>query len=204
MKITLFPAVFATAIGLVVTPVSAEPVDCLELAMAVKSEIKAQPAEFLEIIERQVATNEDCSCEIVKAAIQAMDADEETVARIVEVAATTAPEKMRLIAQCAMAVAPDSLAGVQAVLAKLDPNRGEGTVSAKGGLEKAPIAPPAVVPNPLDFPVGGTPPVIGPPPGGPPPFPPGLPPGEPPVVIPPVTDLGGCCQYYPKMVSYSL
>lgn len=188
MKV-FFPAVIAALIGLAATPLTAEPADCLQIALTVKQEIKATPAEFLEIVEKQVAANEDCACEIVKAAIQATDADEETVARIVEVAATTAPEKMRLIAQCAMAVAPDALAGVQAVLAKIDPNRGEGTVSAKGGLEKAPIAPPPVVPNPLDFPVGSTPPVIVPP-GGPPLLPPGLPPGEPPIITDPVTDVG--------------
>jgi hypothetical protein len=195
MKNAFVPAVFA-AIGMAAAPLSAEPVDCLELAIAVKNDIKAQPAEFLEVVEKQVAANEGCACEIVKAAIQAMDADEETVARIVEVAATTAPSKMSLVAQCAMAVAPDSLAAVQAVLAKIDPNRGGETVSDKGGLEKAPIAPPPVVPNPLDFPVGGTPPVIGPPEGGPPPLPPGLPPGEPPIIVPPVTNAGMSYYYY--------
>ena len=69
---------------------------------------------------------------------------------------------------------------VQAVMAKLDPNRGEGSVSGaksgaksgKGGLEKAPIAAAPEMPNPLD-------PIF--------PFPPGLPPGEPPVITPPVT-----------------
>lgn len=197
MKVSI-SVVIAALVGLAATPLSAEPADCLQVALVVKSEIKAAPAKFLEIVEKQVAANEDCACEVVKAAIQATDADEETVARIVEVAATTAPEKMRLIAQCAMAVAPDALAGVQAVLAKIDPNSGEGTVGTKGGLEKGPIAPPPVVPNPLDFPVGGTPPVVGPPPGGPPALPPNLPPGEPPIVVPPVTDLG--MTYYHMMM----
>jgi len=194
---TSFPAVIAAILGLAATPLSAEPADCLQVALTVKQEIKAAPAKFLEIVEKQVAANEDCACEIVKAAIQATDADEESVARIVEVAATTAPEKMRLIAQCAMAVAPDALAGVQAVLAKIDPNSGEGTVSAKGGLEKAPIAPPPVVPNPLDFPIGSTPPMIVP--GGTPP--PGLPGGDPgdPGVTDPVTNLG--MSFYPMMTT---
>ncbi len=57
-------------------------------------------------------------------------------------------------------------------------------------MEKAPIAAAPAVPNPLDFPVGTVPPVIGPPTGGPPPLPPGLPPSEPPMIVtPPVTDV---------------
>lgn len=189
MKPTLNLAMVAAGLGVASLPLAAEPVDCLKLGIAVQHEIKARPAKLLEIVEAQVAANPDCACEIVKAAITAVEAEATQVAAIVEVAATTAPEKMRIIAQCAVAVAPDALAKVQAVLARLDPNSGEGAPSAKGGMEKAPIAAaPATSPNPLDFPVGSTPPVIGPPTGGPPLLPPGLPPTEPPIVTPPVTD----------------
>jgi hypothetical protein len=195
MKFPLFP-MFAAALGLVASPIQADPANCLDIALSVKHEVKASPSDVLEIVEKQIGANEDCACEIVKAAIQAIDADERMVAQIVEVAATTAPEKMRLIAQCAIAVAPDCLAGVQAVMAKIDPNRGEGTSSPKGGLEKAPIAPPPVVPNPLDFPMGDSPVII---PHGVPPLPPGLPPTQPPIVVPPVTDIG-LQLYYPILL----
>ena len=191
MKTTLNLAMAAALIGLSSATMAAEPADCLKLAVSVKNEIKAQPAKVLEIVENQVAANEDCACEVVKAAIQASEADGSQVAGIVEVAATAAPAKMRLIAQCAVAVAPDSLAKVQKVLAKLDPNRGEGTTTdAKGGMDKQPI-PSAPTPNPLDFPVGQGAQIaplmsIGSSAGGG--LVPGLPPTQPPVVTPPVTD----------------
>lgn len=189
MKQTLNLALVVAGLGVATLPLTAEPVDCLKIGVAVQLEIKAHPDKLLEIVEAQVAASQDCACEIVKAAITASEAGPSQVATIVEVAATAAPEKMRIIAQCAVAVAPDSLAKVQAVLARLDPNRGEGEASAKGGMEKAPIAAAPAVPNPLDFPVGTVPPVIGPPTGGPPPLPPGLPPSEQPIVTPPVTDV---------------
>ena len=50
---------------------------------------------------------------------------------VVEAAINAAPEQMRLITQCAIATAPDALAEVQAVLARLDPNSGESGASDK-------------------------------------------------------------------------
>jgi hypothetical protein len=60
------------------------------------------------------------------------------VGQIVSAAIEAAPEKMRIIAQCAIAVAPDALPEVQAVIAKLDPQAGDGypVVGAKGGTAK--------------------------------------------------------------------
>jgi len=134
--------------------------DCLALAARVKAAVTAEPAKVLQIVAAEVAANESCACEVVKSAILASQADVALVASIVETAATTAPDQMRLVSQCAMAVAPDSLAAVQAVLTKLDPSAGEGASGAKGGkggMEKGPIQEVAAVPNPLDFP--GFPPV---------------------------------------------
>lgn len=131
--------------------------DCLAVAAQVKKAIAAEPAKVLQIVATEVAANESCACEIVKSAILASQADATMVASIVETAATTAPEQMRLVSQCAMAAAPDSLAAVQAVLTKLDPSAGDGDSSSKGGMEKGPIQEVAAVPNPLDFP--GFPPV---------------------------------------------
>ena len=104
-----------------------------------------------------------CACEIVKAAIEASKANARWSRAIVESAATAAPDKMRLISQCAVAVAPMSLDEVQAVIAKPDPNAGEAGQSAKSakGGETGEVA---TTPNPLDFPGQGP---VGPTPGGP-------------------------------------
>ena len=182
MKTTFRIALAATALGML--PAMAE-VDCLKLSVSVKHAVAAQPQQVLQIVEKEVAANPDCSCEVVKSAIEGSKADSKTVAAIVETAATVAPDKMRLISQCAVAVAPESLSAVQAVMSRLDPSKGEGSPSAKGGK----VADVAVKPawNPLDFPGQGP---VGPTPGGPPMLPPGLPPVFPPIIVPPVfTDI---------------
>lgn len=182
MKQTIFFGVFSAALGLV--SASAE-VSCLKLALSVKTAVAAESSKVLEIVSNEVSAAPDCSCEIVKSAIEAANAKPETVAAIVEAAVIAAPEQMRLISQCAVAVAPDALSKVQAVIAKLDPNRGEGAVkSSKDAKDakdsKTPVGEVAAMPNPLDFPGQGP---VGPNPGGPA----GLPliPNLPPVIIAP-------------------
>lgn len=188
MKQTIYFSVFSAVLALL--PVSAE-VDCLKLSLSVQHAVSAEQSKVLEIVANQVSAAPGCACEVVKAAIEGAQAKPETVAAIVEAAVTAAPEQMRLISQCAVAVAPDALAQVQAVLAKLDPNRGESTGSAKDA--KAPVGEVAAMPNPLDFPGQGP---VGPiqgGPGGSPMFP-IVPPVVivppivvPPIVVPPVT-----------------
>jgi len=186
MKNTMKYALLGAALALV-TPSYASTPDCYKVSAAVKKAIAANPDEVLELVAAQVAQNESCACEIVKAAIVASDADKKLVADIVSSAITAAPEKMRIIGQCAVAVAPDALAEVQAVVTKMSPNAGDG-YSAKGGEKgsakdaKGGATPPPVASNPLDFPGRGP---VGPTLGGPggfPLFPPGL---QPPVVTPP-------------------
>lgn len=176
MKKTIFYALFSAALGVI--PAHAE-VDCIALSVSVKNSVAAEQSKVLEIVSTQVAAAPNCSCEIVKAAIEASKANAQMVASIVESAATAAPDQMRLISQCAVAVAPDALVEVQAVIAKLDPNRGEAGESAKSakGTEPGEVA---AMPNPLDFPGQGP---VGPTPGGPG----GLPliPQLPPVIIAP-------------------
>jgi hypothetical protein len=128
--------------------------DCLKISQSVRASVESNLSNLLEIVSTEVAASPACSCEIVKSAIEGSGANAEVVASIVEAAATASPENMRLIAQCAIATVPDSLAQVQAVLAKLDPNAGESGYSAKssksgkGGTdEKADEGD-----NPLDFP----------------------------------------------------
>ncbi|MBC8126702.1 MAG: hypothetical protein H8M99_06105, partial [Gloeobacteraceae cyanobacterium ES-bin-144] len=116
MKQTLFFSAFSAVLALV--SATAE-VDCLKLSLAVKFAVKAQESKVLEIVANEVSAAPDCACEVVKAAIEGTEAKPDAVAAIVETAANVAPEQMRLIAQCAVAVAPDALSQVQAVLAKL-------------------------------------------------------------------------------------
>lgn len=177
MKKTIFLAAYCASLGL--GSASAEVKDCGNLSLSVKAAVAAEQSKVLEIVTNEVSTSPACSCEVVKAAIEGSGADVKTVAAIVESAITAAPDQMRLIAQCAIAVAPDALAEVQAVLAKLDPNAGDSGQSAKSAKgEKAPIGEVAAMPNPLDFPGKGpvrplfpifppiiiNPPIVNPPP----------------------------------------
>lgn len=198
VRFTLMSAV----LGLVSSPAFAE-IDCVRHALSVKHAIAANQSATLQIVEKEVAAYPGCACELVKAAIEGSKASVVLVAAIVETAATVAPEHLHLIAQCALAVAPDARANVQAVLAKLEPKKSRvannkkdakgATVirtDSKGGLPPSPT----VWSNPLDFPgsgietvnqanTGGRP-SVGPNPGGPG----GLPflPFGPPIFIPPV------------------
>lgn len=123
---------------------SASAADCVKLSVSVKHAVAADREKTLEIVSKQVGANSGCACEVVKAAIEGSQADPTLVAAIVEAAATAAPEQAQLSAQCAIAVAPDARAKVQAVIARLGSGRSGGQASnvvADGN-------------NPLDFPSG--------------------------------------------------
>lgn len=159
MKKYIHTLLFTTAFGVVAATAET---DCVALAQTVNLEVTAEKNQVLEIVGKYVAASPNCACEVVKTAIKATEADSNTVAAIVEVAITSAPDQSRLISQCAIATAPDAISGIQAVLAKLDPNSGDSTASAKsakGG--KAPMPAPKEGWNPLDFP-GDETSVIGP------------------------------------------
>lgn len=146
--------------------------DCIQVVERIKATAersKVDPIELLRQVDKEVTAQPDCACEIVKAAIVGTDCDDAIVGYVVETAIQAAPEQMRLIAQCAIATAPQSLNRVQEVLARLEPAAGEAT-SAKSAKGKGPeVKPAAAPPNPLDLP---------PPP---PPVPPLPPPPPPPV-----------------------
>ncbi|MGL4399581.1 MAG: hypothetical protein ACRCXD_06910 [Luteolibacter sp.] len=158
--------------------------DCQKLALSVEQRAKLDSSEVLTILEKEMKSNPSCTCEIVKAAIRATDADADLVVAILETAITISPESMRVASQCAIAIAPESLAGVQALLSQYDVNAGDAGESAKsakgpkGGkvaaIQSADTV--AAMPNPLDFPGKGP---IGPPGGGQPYFKP-----VPPVIVP--------------------
>jgi hypothetical protein len=160
MKKTIYFAIMGLALGSL--PAFSAEVDCVKLSVSVKHAVAAERSSVLEVVSAQIAANPGCACEVVKAAIEGVNADAKTVALIVEAAAVAAPDQMRLISQCAVAVAPDALSRVQAVLAKLDPNKGEGGPSSKSA--KSAVAEAAPEDNPLNFPGQGP---IGPRPGGP-------------------------------------
>jgi hypothetical protein len=193
-----FSQISAPLIALAGLVGSASAADCLKASVKASHTIKASPAKVLEIVESEILASSDCACELTKAAIQATEAEPELVAAIVETAMMSAPDKMRLVAQCAIAVAPDSLSEVQAVLIRLQPSSGEAAPVRSAKSAKSPKQPLVEVKpawNPLDFPAPtdapGQPPT-GLPPIGPPPGtgnPGGLPipiPPVPPVIVPPV------------------
>jgi hypothetical protein len=167
MKRTLEHAAFALTVAL--APVAlAEEANCYKVSETVSKAVIANPDDVLKIVERQASTNSTCICEVVKAAIVASEAERKLVGQIVAAAIEAAPDQMRTIANCAIAVAPDALPNIQAILAKYDPQSGESyAASEKGGYEKGgydknpkdPIIP--GVRNPLDGPylIPGEPPL---------------------------------------------
>ena len=133
----------------------ADTLDCIKLSQAVKAAVVADSDKVLQIVAKNVSANESCACEIVKAAIVGSDADKVLVAKIVNTAILEAPSQLRMIAQCAIASAPEAISSIQAVVEKYDAAGGEGE-SAKGGFAeddpKGMIDLPEDGPNPLDYP----------------------------------------------------
>ena len=128
---------------------------CDSISMSLKHRISVDPSLVLEIVESEISANPDCSCNIVKTAIIASGANPELAASIAETAIVSAPEKMRMTAQCAIAALPEALPNIQAVLARLDPNSGDTSYSArdsksgssaKGASGKEGIIPPDILP----------------------------------------------------------
>jgi len=146
--------------------------NCLSISLSLEQRIKLDDSKLLELVETEIQANPGCSCEIVKTAINASDADVEMVVSIVESSIIVAPEMMRLISQCAIATAPEALAGVQSLLARYEANGGDGDYSAKSAKSSKnakaaeSVLPDSVaaIPNPLEFPGKGP---IGPTTGSP-------------------------------------
>ena len=152
MKNTVRFALLSAALGLLSSSAAFAKVDCVKHVLSIKQAIAANPSATLQIVEKEVTLTPACACELVKAAIQASKADVKLVAAIVETAATVAPEHRHLIGQCAVAVAPDALAAVQAVLKKLDPKHEDRVGGSKNALPAPPKETDKLTSNPLDFP----------------------------------------------------
>lgn len=163
MKATLYSAILAGVVALVPT-VQAEEAACTKLSETVKRLVTAESDNVLKIVEQQTAANPGCSCEVVKAAILATEADRKLVGQIVATAIEAAPDKMRVITSCAIAVAPDALPEIKAVLAKLAPKalakKGNDPV-AGGAKDAGSVIVGSKVKNPLDGPylIPGLPPI---------------------------------------------
>lgn len=162
MKLTLG---IIAAVSLFTLSVSA---DCEATYNSTLASVEANKASVLQIVTKTAEANQDCVCEIVKAAIIASEADKELVGQIVDKAIVASPDNMRLISQCAIAIAPDAAQEVQKVLAKFTPQSGA-SYSAKGYSPK-----------------GGPKDVIGPDPRGPVTGPAGFNPLDGPPVVAPV------------------
>ena len=163
MKATLIPALVASAL-VFSTSLEANQIDCLKVAALATKQVTANPDDTLKIVERLTAANPSCACEVVKAAILEAEADRKLVAQIVAAAIEAAPDKTSLVTSCAVAVAPDALMEIKAVLAKLTPKalptKGNDPVAngSKGGKE---VIVKEEVKNPLDGPylIPGLPPI---------------------------------------------
>ena len=164
----------ALATGLFLPGFAAAAEDCQAVIQRIETtaqRAKVDPMELLRLVDQEVSAHPDCSCEIVKAAITGTDSDKAIVGYIVETAIMASPENLRLIAQCAIATAPDSLDRVQEVLARLEPaagNEGNSAKSAKSAKDVE-VKPAQAPPNPLDIfyippPVPPVPPPVNPPP----------------------------------------
>lgn len=92
--------------------------DCDTVSREAAIEMAAKPKSVLIIVAQKIAANEACACEIVKAAIVVTEADKKLVAQIVEQAIEVAPNKLTLITNCALAVAPDARDQVMSVISK--------------------------------------------------------------------------------------
>jgi len=163
-------ALVATAMAL---PSMALAEDCKDVVLRIEStakRAKVDPVELLRLVDREVSAHPDCACEIVKAAIIGTDSDKAIVGYVVETAIMASPDNLRLIAQCAIATAPDSLDRVQEVLARLEPAAGREGDSAKSAksAKDFEVKPAIAPPNPLDVfyippPVPPVPPPVPPP-----------------------------------------
>ena len=68
MKKNMKYALFGAALALVTPSYAAAP-DCYTISTSVKTAVAENPEKVLELVAAEVAQNESCACEIVKAAI---------------------------------------------------------------------------------------------------------------------------------------
>ena len=129
IMINTFKFALVGAVLAVAAPIAAA-ADCKVISKQVAEAITAKPKLVLVIVAKQIAANEACAGEVVKAAIVITEADKKLVAQIVEQAIEAAPKKISLIVNNALAVAPDAYVEIMVVMANKIPN-GKGELFAK-------------------------------------------------------------------------
>lgn len=152
MKYALAGALFATTASFAIAAESAvEAQKCSEIYQSSAAVITQSPAQVLELVSKQVAANESCAGDVVKAAIIVTSASNELVAQIVETAVTAAPKQLSKIVTVAVATAPDASAQIAAVVVKMDKGTansnkinpldlaGQGNVGVKNGPGGGPL-----------------------------------------------------------------
>ncbi len=90
--------------------------DCSEVGRKVRASVVKSPASLLPIVRKTLAANEDCACEIVRAAILAVESDPDLIREIVITALETLESRAAEIAECAVLAAPGSVVAVKSAL----------------------------------------------------------------------------------------
>lgn len=142
---SLILAIALTTLSAGVTSTQANPIpdpsDAITNVLTEK--LKETPWEFREIVKSATNARPEHTGDVVKTAIITMEADRQTVAAIMESAILGAPSKAKEASHFAVAVAPDAIKEIRAMLKQL---------SEKGILSQDSIASAFSENNPLDFP----------------------------------------------------
>lgn len=91
---------------------SAQSSACDSISRDVASAVQKDPSKTLMIVEDALVINEACSCEIIKAAITASQADPAMVNQIVQTAISVAPKMSGVIMDCATSVSPGAVTAI--------------------------------------------------------------------------------------------
>jgi len=123
---TSLAAVIAFAAG----TTFASAIDCDRVGEKTTAAIEKNPSEILVVVNEMISKNDRCVCEIVTAAIKAVDADKDQVRQIVVTAVSASNTKAAEITECALAAAPGAATEIRAGLSEVF--EGGEAYSAKG------------------------------------------------------------------------
>lgn len=79
-------------------------VNCEPIFLKVQTAISAEPDKVLLFVEENIRVQQECVCEIIKAAVQASKANEDLTKQIMLTALNAAPEKAKAIEVCIAAI----------------------------------------------------------------------------------------------------
>ncbi len=91
--------------------------DCAAVGDRVSSAVAANPDQILTVVEDALIAYNECSCEIITAALQSSGADAALTEKIVFVAVKTAPTSAPSIAECAIAARPEQTDAIRKAFA---------------------------------------------------------------------------------------